>query len=394
MRIVLICVAAHAFAQTPQSVTDTLKIHVLQALFGPPTSGWERIQRKWIDNGYEAVESFLHIPRPGGDAKRGRLLDSVALDGYDGKTYRVYECDIRGLYGTVGGYQVTDTRDETVVDEEILFRALFAYRARSVMETQRFFELSNELLELESGFKSLKNIGSVAQVLDGAISVSSKALTAEVTGGASAASIVGSLGPDIGEKLEALVVAMEIARWERRFAEAAGLLVHIGPARMSEMGRSAAYFTGEWVRDSGNIEALIQLAEASFPGGGGPVLVHILRTVGTDMAGAYLGNYADELRAKIGEASIPYTQIGIDFRSLDTFGRWPFPRYRFADLVNNFSRIKNQTQRERALVALKRIRNGLHGAKGERFPGVIVTVFSKEARIAKKLPITVKNERK
>ncbi len=41
--------------------------------------------------------------------------------------------------------------------------------------------------------------------------------------------------------------------------------------------------------------------------------------------------------------------VGIDDRALARFGRWPFPRRRHADLVNAFSRIKNQAERERAL---------------------------------------------
>ncbi len=41
--------------------------------------------------------------------------------------------------------------------------------------------------------------------------------------------------------------------------------------------------------------------------------------------------------------------IGIDDKALARFGRWPFPRRRHADLVNAFSRIKNQADRERAL---------------------------------------------
>ena len=41
--------------------------------------------------------------------------------------------------------------------------------------------------------------------------------------------------------------------------------------------------------------------------------------------------------------------IGVDFRSLDAFGKWPFPRYRHANLINNFTRISDQSQRERAL---------------------------------------------
>lgn len=42
--------------------------------------------------------------------------------------------------------------------------------------------------------------------------------------------------------------------------------------------------------------------------------------------------------------------IGIDDRSLDTFGRWPFPRYTEANLVNTFTRIRNENERERALL--------------------------------------------
>ncbi len=41
--------------------------------------------------------------------------------------------------------------------------------------------------------------------------------------------------------------------------------------------------------------------------------------------------------------------LGIDFRSLNRFGKWPFPRYRHADLIKTFSRIQNQNDRERAL---------------------------------------------
>ena len=41
--------------------------------------------------------------------------------------------------------------------------------------------------------------------------------------------------------------------------------------------------------------------------------------------------------------------IGIDDKALARFGRWPFPRRRHADLVNAFSRIKDQGTRENAL---------------------------------------------
>ena len=41
--------------------------------------------------------------------------------------------------------------------------------------------------------------------------------------------------------------------------------------------------------------------------------------------------------------------VGIDEKALALFGRWPFPRWRHADLVNAFSRIKSQGDRERAL---------------------------------------------
>jgi adenylate cyclase len=42
--------------------------------------------------------------------------------------------------------------------------------------------------------------------------------------------------------------------------------------------------------------------------------------------------------------------VGIDFNTLTKYGRWPFPRSRHADLVNAFSRIKDQNARENALL--------------------------------------------
>lgn len=41
--------------------------------------------------------------------------------------------------------------------------------------------------------------------------------------------------------------------------------------------------------------------------------------------------------------------VGIDPTTLSRLGRWPFPRYRHADLINSFARIGDQSQRERAL---------------------------------------------
>ncbi len=41
--------------------------------------------------------------------------------------------------------------------------------------------------------------------------------------------------------------------------------------------------------------------------------------------------------------------IGIDFRTLSKFGRWPFPRYTHSYLLNTFSRIKNQNERENSV---------------------------------------------
>lgn len=41
--------------------------------------------------------------------------------------------------------------------------------------------------------------------------------------------------------------------------------------------------------------------------------------------------------------------IGIDNKSLDEFGKWPFPRYREANLVDAFARIQDQAQRESSL---------------------------------------------
>ena len=41
--------------------------------------------------------------------------------------------------------------------------------------------------------------------------------------------------------------------------------------------------------------------------------------------------------------------LGIDTNSLNQFGRWPWPRWRHADLVNSLARITEQDTRERAL---------------------------------------------
>ncbi|RQW05900.1 MAG: adenylate/guanylate cyclase domain-containing protein [Calditrichaeota bacterium] len=41
--------------------------------------------------------------------------------------------------------------------------------------------------------------------------------------------------------------------------------------------------------------------------------------------------------------------LGIDNKSLNDFGKWPFPRFREADLVNTFARIQDQNQRESSL---------------------------------------------
>jgi adenylate cyclase len=41
--------------------------------------------------------------------------------------------------------------------------------------------------------------------------------------------------------------------------------------------------------------------------------------------------------------------VGIDLKALQKFGSWPFPRTVHADLVDSFSRIKKQSEREKAL---------------------------------------------
>ncbi|MFW5812228.1 MAG: CHASE2 domain-containing protein, partial [Alkalispirochaetaceae bacterium] len=39
--------------------------------------------------------------------------------------------------------------------------------------------------------------------------------------------------------------------------------------------------------------------------------------------------------------------VGIDFTTLSRFGQWPFPRYRHADLLNSFTRVSDESARER-----------------------------------------------
>lgn len=41
--------------------------------------------------------------------------------------------------------------------------------------------------------------------------------------------------------------------------------------------------------------------------------------------------------------------VGIDNKSLQKFGKWPFPRSAHANMINSFSRIKSQNERERVL---------------------------------------------
>ena len=41
--------------------------------------------------------------------------------------------------------------------------------------------------------------------------------------------------------------------------------------------------------------------------------------------------------------------VGIDFSTLSRFGKWPFPRYRHADLLNSFTRVSDPNARERAV---------------------------------------------
>ncbi len=59
------------------------------------------------------------------------------------------------------------------------------------------------------------------------------------------------------------------------------------------------------------------------------------------------GSIYSEQNAKISQDILI---VGIDFNSLTKYGRWPFPRTRHADLINAFSRIKDQTQRENAIL--------------------------------------------
>ena len=41
--------------------------------------------------------------------------------------------------------------------------------------------------------------------------------------------------------------------------------------------------------------------------------------------------------------------VGIDLKSLERFGKWPFPRWRHADFLNSLSRIENKNERENSI---------------------------------------------
>jgi len=49
-----------------------------------------------------------------------------------------------------------------------------------------------------------------------------------------------------------------------------------------------------------------------------------------------------------GKISDDIVVLGVDTQSIQNFGRWPWPRYRHADLLSTLSRIKDQSQRESA----------------------------------------------
>jgi adenylate cyclase len=42
--------------------------------------------------------------------------------------------------------------------------------------------------------------------------------------------------------------------------------------------------------------------------------------------------------------------VGVDFQSLSTLGQWPFPRSTHAELINSFTRVQDQTTRERSIL--------------------------------------------
>lgn len=54
--------------------------------------------------------------------------------------------------------------------------------------------------------------------------------------------------------------------------------------------------------------------------------------------------FTDEIKSA--KLSNDIVVIGVDNRTLEQFGRWPFPRRIHADLLNSFTRIKQQEQRE------------------------------------------------
>ncbi len=59
-------------------------------------------------------------------------------------------------------------------------------------------------------------------------------------------------------------------------------------------------------------------------------------------------NVVTEQRSK--KTSKDIIIIGIDARTLDALGRWPFPRSRHAELLNSFTRIQKQNERESAIL--------------------------------------------
>ena len=70
--------------------------------------------------------------------------------------------------------------------------------------------------------------------------------------------------------------------------------------------------------------------------------------------------------------------VGIDLKTLENFGRFPFPRWRHADFLNSLSRIQNQNERENAVFLDLLFSDSIDNPT---YDGILIDAFKENGRV-------------
>ena len=70
--------------------------------------------------------------------------------------------------------------------------------------------------------------------------------------------------------------------------------------------------------------------------------------------------------------------VGIDLKTLERFGRFPFPRWRHADFLNSLSRISNQNERENGVFLDLLFGDSIDNPT---YDGLLINSFSEHGRV-------------